>query len=201
MPDHAFFKQTDFQRLFRHHLLQRGGLLAQALYRLLKAHDLMTSPAFIVMKAANEFKDKTTAPNQMWQTDFIYFKITGWGCNYLSNIPDDFSRYVIAWKLCTTMKEDVTDTTRGRTVFLESLVGFPVLFLLRNGAAQARLPCVRPGFTSRSQCPIDACAFAPCHRVLRITGLHRFIRHFLRAFRFGLPLLCFAVCLHGCAPF
>jgi putative transposase len=39
-------------------------------YRLLKARDLITSPAFIVMKAADEFKNKTTAPNQLWQTDF-----------------------------------------------------------------------------------------------------------------------------------
>jgi len=45
-----------------------------SVYRLLKAHDLITSPAFIVIKAANEFKDKTTAPNQMWQTDFTYTK-------------------------------------------------------------------------------------------------------------------------------
>ena len=29
-----------------------------SVYRLLKAHDLITSPAFIVMKAANEFRDK-----------------------------------------------------------------------------------------------------------------------------------------------
>ena len=36
-------------------------------YRILKAHDLITSPAFIVIKAANEFKDKTTAINQLWQ--------------------------------------------------------------------------------------------------------------------------------------
>ncbi len=28
--------------------------------------DLITSPAYIVMKAAGEFKDKTTAPNQLW---------------------------------------------------------------------------------------------------------------------------------------
>ena len=82
-----------------------------SVYRLLKAHDLITSPAFIVMKAANTFKDKTTAPNEMWQTDFTYFKIIGWGWVYLSTILDDFSRYVIAWKLCTTMKaQDVTDT-------------------------------------------------------------------------------------------
>ena len=81
------------------------------IYRLLKAHDLITSPAFIVIKAANEFKDKTMAPNQLWQTDFTYFKVIGWGWFYLSTILDDYSRYIIAWKLCTTMKaEDVTDT-------------------------------------------------------------------------------------------
>jgi len=90
----------------------RGYFVSEAtVYRLLKAHDLITSPAFIVMKAANEFQDKTSAPNEMWQTYFTYFKIVGWGWFYLSTILDDFSRYVIAWKLCTTMKaEDVTDT-------------------------------------------------------------------------------------------
>jgi putative transposase len=46
--------------------------------RLLKAHDLITSPAFIVMKAANEFTDKTIRPNEMWQTDFTYLKIIDW---------------------------------------------------------------------------------------------------------------------------
>ena len=82
-----------------------------SVYRLLKAHDLITSPAFIVMKAADEFKDKTTAPNQLWQTDFTYLKVIGWGWFYLSTVLDDFSRYIIAWKLCTTMKaEDVTAT-------------------------------------------------------------------------------------------
>src|ERR1700730_4745508 len=74
-----------------------------SVYRLLKAHDLITSPAFITMKAADEFKNKTTAPNQLWQTDFTYLKVTGWGWFYLSTILDDFSRYIIAWKLCTTM--------------------------------------------------------------------------------------------------
>ena len=82
-----------------------------SVYRLLKAHDLITSPAFVVIKAADEFKDKTTAPNQMWQTDFTSLKVIGWGWLYLSTILDDFSRYIIAWKLCTTMKAgDVTDT-------------------------------------------------------------------------------------------
>jgi len=45
-----------------------GYFVSEAsVYRLLKAHDLIASPVFIVMKAADEFKDKTTAPNQLWQ--------------------------------------------------------------------------------------------------------------------------------------
>lgn len=90
----------------------KGYFVSEAsVYRLLKAHDLIASPAFIVVKAADEFKDKTTAPNQLWQTDFTYLKVIGWGWFYLSTILDDFSRYIVAWKLCTTMKaEDVTGT-------------------------------------------------------------------------------------------
>jgi len=82
-----------------------------SVYRLLKSYDLITSPAFIVIKAADEFKDKTTAINQLWQTDFTYLKVIGWGWMYLSTILDDYSRYIITWKLCTSMKaEDVTNT-------------------------------------------------------------------------------------------
>ena len=91
---------------------EHGYFVSEAtVYRLLKAHDLITSRAFIVMRAASEFTDKTGRPNEMWQTDFTYLKIIGWGWMYLSTILDDFSRYIIASKLCTTMKaEDVTDT-------------------------------------------------------------------------------------------
>ncbi len=82
-----------------------------SVYRLLKAFDLIASPAYIVVTAADEFRDKTTAPNQLWQTDFTYLKVIGWGWFYLSSVLDDFSRYIIAWKLCTTMRaQNVTDT-------------------------------------------------------------------------------------------
>ena len=50
----------------------RSSECAASVYRLLKAHDLITSPAFVVIKAADQFRDKTTAPNQLWQTDFTY---------------------------------------------------------------------------------------------------------------------------------
>ncbi len=82
-----------------------------SVYRILKSYDLITSPAYVVLSAADEFRDKTTRPNQLWQTDFTYLKVIGWGWFYLSTILDDYSRYIISWKLCTTMKTgDVTDT-------------------------------------------------------------------------------------------
>jgi transposase InsO family protein len=89
-----------------------GYFVSEAsVYRLLKAHELIASPAFIVIKAADAFKNKTTAPDQLWQTDFTYLKVIGWGWFYLSTVLDDFSRYIVAWKLCVTMRaEDVTAT-------------------------------------------------------------------------------------------
>ena len=83
---------------------ERYFVSESTVYRVLKAHDLITSPAFIVIKAANEFKDKTTAINQLWQTDFTYIKVLGWGWFYLSTVLDDYSRYIVSWKLCTNMR-------------------------------------------------------------------------------------------------
>jgi transposase InsO family protein len=82
-----------------------------SVYRLLKAHDLITSPAFILLKAADHFAQPTTAINQLWQTDFTYLRVIGWGWFYLSTVLDDFSRYILAWKLCSSMTAtDVADT-------------------------------------------------------------------------------------------
>ena len=89
-----------------------GRILRQAsVYRLLKSYDLITSPAYVVIKAGDEFRDKTSRPNQMWQTDFTYLKVTGWGWFYLSTVLDDFSRYIVGWKLCTTMNADDVSAT------------------------------------------------------------------------------------------
>lgn len=82
-------------------------------YRILKKHDLITSPAWIVMKAADSFHEPTTAINQLWQTDFTYLKVAGWGWFFLSTIMDDYSRYIISWRLCTGMTaSDVSATLK-----------------------------------------------------------------------------------------
>lgn len=84
-----------------------------SVYRILREYGLLTAPAHIVMSASDEFKDKTSYPNQMWQTDFTYFKIIGWGWYYLSTVLDDYSRYIVAWELCKGMKaEDAESTVR-----------------------------------------------------------------------------------------
>lgn len=47
-------------------------------YRILKAHDLITSTAFIIVKASDELKSKTKAPDQFGQADLIYPKAIDW---------------------------------------------------------------------------------------------------------------------------
>ena len=82
-----------------------------SVYRILKAQGLIQSPAFELIKASDEFKDKTLRVNEMWQTDFTYFKIYGWGWYYLSTILDDYSRFIVHWKLCKNMKSEDAQQT------------------------------------------------------------------------------------------
>jgi putative transposase len=78
-----------------------------SVYRILKSFDLITSPVFDVVKASDKFENPTKRVNEMWQTDFTQFKVYGWGWYYLCTILDDFSRYIIAWRLSSTMAGSV----------------------------------------------------------------------------------------------
>jgi transposase InsO family protein/transposase-like protein len=96
------FKLTDEQQVF---------MSESSVYRILKARGLITSPAHILLSATDEFSDKPAFVHQLWQTDFTYFKILGWGWYYLSTILDDYSRFIVHWELCSSMKaEDVKQT-------------------------------------------------------------------------------------------
>lgn len=93
-------------RELAYHIIDKQNyfISESSVYRILKNRGLVTSPAYIVMSASNKFKDPTRRVNELWQTDFTYFKIIGWGWYYLSTILDDYSRYIISWELCKTMK-------------------------------------------------------------------------------------------------
>ncbi|MDA0805401.1 MAG: DDE-type integrase/transposase/recombinase [Proteobacteria bacterium] len=77
-----------------------------SVYWLLKQYDLITSPAYILLQAGDKFHTPTKRINELWQTGFTYFKIAGWGWYFLSTVLDDYSRYIISWKLTTTMSAD-----------------------------------------------------------------------------------------------
>ena len=82
-----------------------------SVYRILKSYDLVTSPVFDLVSAKDEFEHKTKRINEMWQTDFTQFKVVDWGFYYLCTILDDYSRYILAWRLAETMgSTDVEET-------------------------------------------------------------------------------------------
>ena len=86
-------------------------LSESSVYRILKSFDLVTSPVFQLVSAAEQFKDPTCRVNELWQTDFTQFKVVGWGWYYLCTVLDDYSRYILAWRLSQSMATvDVQET-------------------------------------------------------------------------------------------
>ena len=82
-----------------------------SVYRILKGFDLISSPVFQMVSAKDKYEKPTKRVNELWQTDFTYLKVQGWGWYYLSTVLDDYSRYILAWKVCKTMgARDVEDT-------------------------------------------------------------------------------------------
>ena len=100
-PRELAVKITDEQRVF---------ISEWSVYRILKAKGLITTPAHILLSASNE-GEKTCFVHQLWHTDFTYCKIPGWSWYYLSTVLDDYSRFIIHWELCRSMKaEDIERT-------------------------------------------------------------------------------------------
>lgn len=98
-PRELAVKFTDEQELF---------VSESSVYRILKARGLITPASHTFIAAADEFDTKSRFANEMWQTDFTYFKIKGWLWYFLSTVLYDYSRYIIYHELCSTMKsEDV----------------------------------------------------------------------------------------------
>ena len=92
------------------HMTDHSGhfISESSVYRILKRAGLITSPAHILLAAEKEFSNKTT---RVWQTDFTYMKIQGWGWYYLSTVLDDFSRFIVHWELCNSMGTNDVERT------------------------------------------------------------------------------------------
>jgi len=67
-------------------------------YRILRREGLVKRQE-VQLVAGKEYHTKTTRPHQMWATDASYFKVVGWGYYYLVTVMDDYSRFILAWKL------------------------------------------------------------------------------------------------------
>ncbi len=74
-------------------------------YRILRRAGLVKSPELKLL-AGKEYHRKTPGPHQLWATDASYFRVVGWGYYYLVTVMDDYSRFVLAWKLQTDMTAD-----------------------------------------------------------------------------------------------
>jgi putative transposase len=71
-------------------------------FRILKSEGLVRRIE-VPVPASNEYRHKTTAPHQLWATDASYFRVAGWGYYYMVTVLDDFSRFILAWRLQVDM--------------------------------------------------------------------------------------------------
>ena len=87
-------------------------------YRILRREGLVKRLE-VQLVAGKEYHAKTTRPHQMWATDASYFRVVGWGYYYLVTVMDDYSRFILAWKLQRDMSanslieviQEAVDTT------------------------------------------------------------------------------------------
>jgi transposase InsO family protein len=96
------------------------------------------------LTAAKEYHNKTTRPHQMWATDASYFRVVGWGYYYLVTVMDDYTRYILAWKLQRDMSANSLIEVVQEAVDATGMTDVPVedrtKLLSDNG----------PGYVSRS---------------------------------------------------
>lgn len=160
-----------------------------SVYRILKAFDLITSPAYIVLSASDRFKHPTKQINELWQTDFTYFKIKGWGWYYFSSILDDYSRYIIAWKLFSSMSaadvQELLDLAIDKTGLSQVKVKHRPRLLSENG------PCYISGELQKylKEKKIDHTRGQPFHPMTqgKIERFHRSMKNIINLENYYYP--------------
>jgi len=112
-------------------------------YRILRREGLVKRIE-VQLVAGKEYHTKTTRPHQMWATDASYFRVVGWGYYYLVTVMDDYSRFILAWKLQKDMSANSLIEVIQEAVDVTGMTDVPVedrtRLLSDNGA----------GYVSRS---------------------------------------------------
>ena len=160
-----------------------------SVYRILRSFDLITSPAYIVLSASDKFKHRTRGINELWQTDFTYFKITGWGWYYFSSVLDDYSRYIIAWKLFSSMSandvQELLDLAIAKTGVTQIKIKHRPRLLSDNG------PCYMSGQLKNflNEQKIDHIRGRPYHPMTqgKIERFHRSLKNVINLENYYYP--------------
>jgi transposase InsO family protein len=77
--------------------------------------------------AAREYHTRTSHPHQMWSTDCSYFKVPGWGYYYLVTVMDDYSRFILSWKMQTDMSANSLIEVVQQAVDATGMTNVPVV--------------------------------------------------------------------------
>jgi transposase InsO family protein len=155
-------------------------------YRILKKHHLITTPAFRLMEAADEFVNPTTTIHQLWQTDFTYFKIKHWGWYYLATVMDDYSRYILSWQLCPTMQATDAESTLQKAMQVAGLAqGQRPRVLTDNGSAFVS-KYLREYFDKQEIVHVKCAPFHPMTQG-KIERYHRSMKNLLLLEHYYLP--------------
>ena len=147
-----------------------------SVYRILRERGLITAPHHVVLSASDEFKKKTTYVNEMWQTDFSYFRITGWGNYYMGTVLDDYSRFIVAWELLPNMKVDDARSTVDKAILNSGLSKNQMPKLLSDNGSCYIAQEFKEYLKGQGIKPING---APCHPQTqgKIERYHRTIKN------------------------
>jgi len=131
--EHTELSSRDISCLFTD---REGYYVSESsVYRILKSRGLVPLPAYEVIRAKDKYDYQPERVNEQWQTDFTYFKIVDWGWYYLSTILDDYSRYIVSWRLCEGLTTDGAKATIEEALHRAGLEWERPKLLSDNGSA------------------------------------------------------------------
>lgn len=94
--------------------------------RILKRERLAHSGKVVGLNTGREHRSRTKRPHELWVADYAWLKMTGWRWYYLVTIMDDFSGFILAWKLQPEMTFESLSDALQEAADLTGMDGVPV---------------------------------------------------------------------------